>query len=283
MSYWRSCFWRVLWPIATKNRHQQPHGGGVFDSKNEKNRSLSSLRFFQTYYSAAWFFLKILLIITNRLFYFLTTNIAFFFFFLRRPALPCLGLVSKLLRGFFDLTLSKDAIKLELVNHLGNVVLTHSVPPFTGEAGARDGFALMVIFLRLWLHQSQVTIGKVTVLGWHPIFRSEHEGRSVLGGPSFEQRPGQEAAKIVESQSLLRSFQLKEAKVTAHLAAALHVAAWPSERRASPLNTTMKTCLRQHCKPSKLACRSYLCVLWWATANKHHNISHPKNCLISAV
>lgn len=35
--------------------------------------------------------------------------------------------------GFFDLTLSKSTIKLELVNHLGNVVLTHSIPPFAGK------------------------------------------------------------------------------------------------------------------------------------------------------
>ena len=35
--------------------------------------------------------------------------------------------------GFFDLTLSQSAIKLELVNHLGNVVLTHSIGPFKGQ------------------------------------------------------------------------------------------------------------------------------------------------------
>lgn len=37
--------------------------------------------------------------------------------------------------GFFDLTLSKSAIKLDLVNHLGNVVLSHSIPPFSGHVG----------------------------------------------------------------------------------------------------------------------------------------------------
>ena len=36
--------------------------------------------------------------------------------------------------GFFDLTLSKSAMTVELVNHLGNVVLTHSVQPFAGHA-----------------------------------------------------------------------------------------------------------------------------------------------------
>ncbi|CAK9052837.1 unnamed protein product [Durusdinium trenchii] len=40
--------------------------------------------------------------------------------------------------GFFDLTLSKSAIKLDLVNHLGNVVLSHSIPPFSGHVGAPE-------------------------------------------------------------------------------------------------------------------------------------------------
>ena len=40
--------------------------------------------------------------------------------------------------GFFDLTLSQSAIKLELVNHLGNVVSTHSIGPFAGQPPQGD-------------------------------------------------------------------------------------------------------------------------------------------------
>lgn len=82
--------------------------------------------------------------------------------------------------GFFDLTMSKPNIKVELVNFLGNVVLTQTVQPFKGRPLAD---------VKAQAAQTHQAAGNVQPAPQHQAESNNHHGKSGGNDKSCSSRP----------------------------------------------------------------------------------------------